>query len=432
MNAEIRAINCTSCGATLDVLGGHRVKSLTCGYCGSVMDRHAGYQVLQQYRQKPERPDTPLAIGMEATLKGVPFTIIGMIEYVSHQSGDGWAESYRWVSFQLYSPTHGYTWLTWNKGHYLFSYRTRDIPDPAVPERLVQKMDVAVEGRTFRMFEGYAAEIAYVEGELTWIAKLGDEVHVVEAIDPPGMFSYERTDRELEYSLGEYMDPDEVHAAFDLDPPTAPKGIHPAQPFTPPSILSALAKVGPIFAVIALIGFFVVIIMGNGKEIVRFEAASTRGPQIVPFTVSDAGRLLQLELTAPLNNNWVYYDVTVSDVASDEAVLSLGKEIAYYTGRDSDGHWAEGSQRASALFKVPAAGDYKLEITLAEAGGAVPPLRARLYEQVLVKRYVVILLILAILASIALPLMRYHFEKRRWADVLEDDDDDSWSDWIDD
>ena len=55
------------------------------------MDSHAGFQTVQQYRQRPDRPITPLTIGQQAELKGVPFTIIGMIEYVSHQSGEGWA-----------------------------------------------------------------------------------------------------------------------------------------------------------------------------------------------------------------------------------------------------------------------------------------------------------------------------------------------------
>ena len=130
---KVRAINCTACGATLDLRGGHRVKSLVCGYCGSIMDRHAGFQLLQRYRDNPDRPYAPISLGMEATLKGVPFTVIGMIQYVSHQSGPGWAESYDWISFQLFSPTHGYAWLTWNKGHYLFSHRTREMPAPATP-----------------------------------------------------------------------------------------------------------------------------------------------------------------------------------------------------------------------------------------------------------------------------------------------------------
>lgn len=422
--AEIKAINCTACGGTLDVLGGHRVKSLVCGYCGSIMDSHDGYKLLQRYRNNPDRPAAPIALGQQSTLKGVPFTVIGMIKYVSHQSGPGWAESYDWISFQLYSPTHGYSWLTWNKGHYLFSYRTRDMPHPALPDRLMQKSTVRIGDKTFKMFEGYAATVAYIEGAFTWIAKRGERVHVVEAIDPPWMFSYERGDNELEYSIGEYMDSGEVHAAFGLETPEKPEGIHPAQPFTPPSIMPALSKVGPIFAGVAFIGLLAVFILGDGREIVRYEAGVTEGSEILPFTVSDADRLLQLELKAPVSNNWVYYDVTVSDASSDEEILSLGKEISYYTGRDSEGYWTEGSQRAKALFKVPAAGEYEVEITPAEAGGSIPALSVSLYDQILVKRYVVALLILSILASLALPFARHHFEKKRWHDVLEDDDDD--------
>ena len=427
MKPDVQAINCTSCGATLDVLGGHRVKSLTCGYCGSVMDRHAGFQTVQQYRDNPNRPVTPLAIGMKATLKGVPFTIIGMIEYVSHQSGAGWSESYRWVSFQLYSPTHGYCWLTWNKGHYFFSYRTRDLPNPTTPGRkkyLPQKFPVVLGDRTFDVFESYRAEISYVEGELTWIAKLGDKVHVVEAIDPPGMFSYEFTDREYEYSIGDYMKAEDVHDAFGLEPPSKPIGIHPAQPFDGGSFWPALSKVGPIFAGIALIGLIFVLIAGDGRELVRVQMGATKDPQTFPFTNTNPDQLMKLELHASISNNWAFYEVTVNNAETGEPVLALGKEISFYEGRDSDGYWSEGSRRETALFKVPSAGDYRIEIAPAETGGSIPPLTVSLYEQVFVKRYLVILLILSAIAALSLPLYRRHFEKKRWADVLEDDDDD--------
>ena len=421
----LKAINCTACGATLDVLGGHRVKSLTCGYCGSVMDRHAGFQVLERYRNQPDRPYAPISIGMTATLKDVAFTVIGMIQYVSHQSGPGWEESYDWISFQLYSPTHGYSWLTWNNGHYLFSYRTREMPHPATPQRLEQKDAVKLEDRTFRMFERYPAEIAYIEGEFTWIAKRGERVHAIEAIDPPFMFSYERGENELEYSIGEYMDAADVHAAFGIDASPRPQGIHPAQPFRPSTLLVGLSKAGPIFAAIAFIGLLVVFVLGDGREITRtfIDDPSSRA-WTVPFTVVDADRMLKIQLETPVSNNWVYYDVLVSAAGSDEPFLSLGKEVAFYEGRDSDGYWSEGSKRADALFKVPAAGDYEIEIQASEAGGSIPSLGVRLYEGVMVRRYAVIMLALSALAALALPIMRHNFEKRRWADVLEDDDDD--------
>lgn len=421
---KVQAINCNACGAPLDVLGGHRVRSLTCGYCGSVMDRHAGFQVIQRHRNQPDRPYAPIAIGMQAELKGVTFTVIGMIRYVSHQSGPGWAESYDWISFQLFSPTHGYAWLTWNKGHYLFSYRTREMPYPVSPERLEQKDRVRLEDRTFTIFERYPAEIAYVEGEFTWMARRGDKAHVVEAIAPPFMFSYERNDREIEYSIGEYMEADDVHTAFGLDAPPRPEGVHPAQPFEPSAIWQALSKVGPIFAAVAFLGLLLTVVLGDGREIIRSAVDDPSSSSwAVPFTVEDADRLLKVELRSPVRNNWVYYDIEVNDAESDAFVLSLGQEISFYEGRDSDGYWSEGSQRAEALFKVPAPGSYEIEIQASEAGSAIPELELRIYDNILVRRYAVILLILSVLATIALPARRRAFEKRRWSDVLEDDDD---------
>ncbi|MEL6963489.1 MAG: DUF4178 domain-containing protein [Pseudomonadota bacterium] len=424
MSEPVKAINCTACGATLDVLGGHRVKSLICGYCGSVMDRHAGFQVLQRYREKPDRPFAPIGIGMTADLKGVAFTVIGMIQYVSHQSGPGWEETYDWISFQVYSPTHGYGWLTWNNGHYLFSYRTRDMPNPVMPDGLSPKSSVRLEGRIFKMFERYPAAIAYIEGEFTWVAKRGERVRVVEAIDPPFMFSYERGENALEYSMGEYMPADDVHAAFGIEPPDRPLGIHPAQPYEPGSLMPALGKVAPMFVIVAAIAFFAVTVIGGGREIVRSSTdAPSRSSLTVPFSVSNAERLIKIELTSPVINNWVYYDIVITSAQSGDDVLWLGQEISFYEGRDSDGYWSEGSHRADALFKVPASGDYEVEVKASEAGGAIPALEIRLYDQVMVKRYVVVLLILAGLAALIPTLHRKNFEKKRWADVLEDDDD---------
>lgn len=424
MSGGVKAINCTVCGATLDVLGGHRVKSLTCGYCGSLMDRHAGFQVLQRYREKPERPYAPISIGMAAELKGVAFTVIGMIQYVSHQSGPGWEETYDWISFQVYSPTHGYGWLTWNKGHYLFSRRTRDMPNPATSDNLFPKSSVTLEGRTFKMFERYPASIAFIEGEFTWMAKRGDRVRVVEAIDPPFMFSYERGEKELEYSIGEYMPAAEVHAAFGIEPEDRPEGIHPAQPYEPGALIPALGQVAPMFIAVAAIAFFAVTVLGGGREIVRSSIdAPSSSAWTVPFTISDAERLIKIELTSPVINNWVYYDIAINSAESGDEVLSLGQEVSFYEGRDSDGYWSEGSHRADALFKVPAAGDYEVEIMASEAGGAVPSLDIRLYDQVMVKRYVVMLLILTGLTALIPYIHRRNFEKKRWADVLEDDDD---------
>ena len=100
---QLRSINCTQCGAPLALRGGHRVESLTCGFCGSVLDAHDEFKVVKTYSDL-ERPYSPLSLGMSGKIKGVDFTIIGVMEY-----RDAWFDT--WLEYAIFSPTHGYAWL---------------------------------------------------------------------------------------------------------------------------------------------------------------------------------------------------------------------------------------------------------------------------------------------------------------------------------
>ena len=421
MNATARAINCSHCGATLTLHGGHRVRSLTCSYCGAVMDSHDQFKVIDRYGES-KCMQTPLAIGMQATLKGVEFTLIGATEYTSEGI-------YRWVSFQLYSPTHGYTWLTYNKGHYVFSYRTRKLPSPVSAENLYQpKTEVKVAGRKMKFYERFQAKITYVAGELTWIARLGDKVEAAEAIAPPYVFSYEQSANELEYSIGEYIDADTVHQAFALEGSvSAPIDIHPAQPFQTHPLWPALAKAALVFAVIALLGLVATFTLGQGRLLVQQSFSDPAGlEQGVPFSVDAPGDLLKLELSSSVDNAWAYYDIALSvdDDAEGQEVLYMGKELSYYSGYDSEGSWTEGSQSGSLLFKVPQAGDYVLEFETELADDNWPYLQVAVYEKVWPMRYFVTLLIITAAIAAFYSFKRWSFEARRWHPVVGDDDED--------
>ena len=44
--AKLRFINCTSCGASQNILGGGRVKVQVCPYCGSALDAQKDFRVI--------------------------------------------------------------------------------------------------------------------------------------------------------------------------------------------------------------------------------------------------------------------------------------------------------------------------------------------------------------------------------------------------
>ena len=171
-----------------------------------------------------------------------------------------------------------------------------------------------------------------------------------------------------------------------------------------------------------------VLVTGWGRDLLvtRFDPTLFRqSVQSAPFTVSDAGKLLQLKMHAPLSNAWAAYDVQVH--RGDKQIFSMAKEISYYHGVSGGESWSEGSQSASAYFKVPEPGEYKL-VVKGEGGignrGTHPPntgLSVTVIEGVIVSRYFIVLFIAAGLAFLFQYFAKWRFEAKRWADTDDDD-----------
>lgn len=413
----LRNINCTQCGAPLELHGGHRVRSITCAYCGSMLDTRDEYRVVRKFLDT-KRPASPVRLGMAGRIKGVEFTVIGMLAYQT-------TDAYGWIEFLMFSPTHGYAWLEQEGGHFVFSHRVRDMPDPPVTGGF--KSTFKARGQTFKVYEHCSAKVAYVEGELTWVANAGDVVHLTEGVAPPCIYSIERTEGEEEYSFGEYLPAAEVYTAFDIDEkPPYPSSVHGAQPYLPTPWVVSLSQAAKYVLPLALLLLVAVLVFGNGEPVLRHSIdprGFLAGAGSPPFQVDDPNALMALELHSPLDNAWAWFDVSV--MQGEEAVLSLSELISFYQGYEGGEHWSEGSQYATAYFKVPAAGSYSLYVT-GKGGvgetGATPQNRSLhlvVSQGVMVSRYFVILAAVLGVAYLLRHLLRWRFEAKRWGD---DDD----------
>ena len=414
---SLAAINCTSCGSPLPALAGHRAKAMICSYCGAVMDRHDGYQLLARYRDMP-RPDGPLTIGMSGEIMGVEQTIVGIVGVSAVIEG----LRYGWTNYQLYSPTHGYSWLTWTDGHLTHSRKTRDMPE--VGGHFAYKAPLNAAGRAFRMFEQYVARITYLEGELTWVPALGDETQVIEAIDPPYGYAIAMGENETEFEFTSYLDRTETLAAFDVeDTFPRPSTVHGTQPFLPGALHVALSKAGKWFAPLALVLGLAFLAIGAGKKITETVIVNTDTGGSVVFPLNRPDRLAEVRLTANVVNSWSWYDMELIHEESEETVAEFDGGIEYYEGRDSDGAWTEGSQTVTFRFKPPAAGAYRLYIETGDPRSARLPVRVEIRENIMLARYLFGLAIFFTLCALSLWLRRQRFEARRWGEDEDDDDD---------
>jgi len=410
---ELRAISCTQCDAPLTLHGGHKVRSVVCAYCGSTLDTRNAYRVLGQFIGR-DRPPTPIELGMTGVLKGVEFTVIALLQY---QTPDGYA----WLELGLFSPTHGYAWLEQVDNHFVFTRRSFDLPDGPVQAR--RKFVFEVRGRAFQVYESYFAAIGYVEGELTYVARAGEEVRIIEAIAPPYIYSIEETEDELEYLLGEYLPPAEVYSAFELPGVAAPpRSVHPAQPYLAPPGLSALSRSAGYFLPALFLAALLTTFFGHGSTVLQSHlpvavpaAASAQSPVKLsaPFEVARPERLLTLDLFAV---------GTVRGASYDVQILREGRQVYSTAQAVSRGvmnrRWADGTAHLLAYFRVPEAGPYRVAVRPVLPAGSIRlpsgGLSVRVREGVVLGRYLWGLLAIVAAAFGARFLHAWRFEARRW------------------
>lgn len=412
--ATARSIQCRNCGSPLSVRGGHKVKSLTCEHCGAIMNPQENFRLVQQFSEQQGLYMNPLTLGATGKLKGVQFTVVGVIAWES------WGDV--WIDYQLYSPTHGYAWLTYSKAHWMFTRRVRDLPNGRMWS-LDTKDKIKMRGKDLRFYEKYNAKVIYVAGELTWVARVGDATTMADAIAPPYMLTAEKSEQENEYYWGEYIDEQVVTDEFGYQKSYAMVGVHPAQPYNHPR-LQAVSKASWPFALFALFALIVISLLFSGKLLQQHTIQPqdlSDGSISIPMTINNADRLVKATFKSAHSNVWARYAMSIIDTKTNQAVHTFGKELSFYEGYD-DGYWSEGNQTMTAHFRVPEAGTYYLRLEATDFEKAPPTLYIKIYEGYVSPFYFIVLLAFSAIAFLINILMRWWFESRRWAPVMEEDD----------
>ncbi|MEP2470137.1 MAG: DUF4178 domain-containing protein [Paracoccaceae bacterium] len=365
--ATLRAVNCTSCGAGLDILGGGRVKIQVCPYCGSALDVQKDFRVVAQYRDLT-RPETPLNPGDSGIMDGIEFIVIGTIGWVETYNNVSWT----WVDHQVFSPTHGYCWITYeDSGHLTVSRKSRRYPNRWLTsvgvETSEQRPAIWLDGTRYAYYETSTAEINFLEGSFNWTPALGQSTTTVTLIAEGEMISLsqnaENTEREVIKSR--MMRDDELRSFGLAGQPNSSR--HPLA--TPPRWKHHTFAMGASAAFAAVAGFCAMTYYGNSGNLL----ASTNSvdlaslPLELNFDVPASANLLTVSLSSNVNNGWAYFDLEL-EADEDELTQIGGAEVSYYFGRDTDGSWTEGSQRETFSFPAPLEGPHTLWIEMSEVG----------------------------------------------------------------
>jgi len=208
---KLETLKCPNCQASLELRGGSDIKSIVCNYCGSVLDLTEEQAAIIGQADRQVKPMVPIELGMEWKYKGQQYQVIGWIRYEGWDDEDTW----QWEEWLLVSGSGQYRWLSYDPEKKQFQLYKKI--SPRAPFNPRRDTNIKVPGGVARIVERAPARIAALAGELTWRAKVGDELNYIDARRGSVPYSVEYNTEELELLEGINLPETEIWQGFGRD-----------------------------------------------------------------------------------------------------------------------------------------------------------------------------------------------------------------------
>jgi hypothetical protein len=418
-----RTFKCGVCGGPVTYHALRDVQAAGCSYCGATIDvTNEEYRVLAKVERRMERIKPLLPMGTRGVLRGVQWEVIGFLRrYTSYEGVD-----YEWSEYLLWNPYEGFRWLSEYNGHFTFI-----APCPGVAETDASGHPTAsYEGRAYKSFQNARATVRYALGEMTWKVRSGDAVQFHDHVAPPHILSSELEGGEITWSMGEYVEPDEVAKAFSFAPPPR-EGVHPAQPN--PHERPGLGAAWIVSCAAALAAYFLLSASAQQAivhgESFRFERGAEPAVLTPEFELSGNGNV-EVSFNTNLDNAWAFFNCALVP-ADGGTAYDFGVAVESYHGVEDGESWSEGGPRKTTYLPAVPPGRYLLRIE-PEVDPRLPWLDYNVGVRRDVPRWSMLVWALGLVSLFPLWAFfrRSTFEQRRWAESdyastgSDDDEDD--------
>ncbi len=428
----LSALDCPTCGSPIQI-SSNAIQRVACPSCASLLDASDRRLKLIEKAHSPLNITPALELGKKGKLDGVEYEIIGFMRRKTKIDGI----PYYWDEYLLFDPRGEFRWLTCSEGHWNFVRVLKNPPILRREEATFQSttpMTITFEGKRYKHFQHCTAQVTYVLGQFNWQVCVGESADLQDYVDPPKMLSREATDKEIVWSLGDYIDAEKIVAAFP-PPKPLPKttGVYANQPNP---LDEAHRKTWAFFLKMAAVGLGMHILLllfslaGTLDDEVFVYGASGKIHESKPFQLDGGSRALRIDQQATFENAWMEMDMTLVNETTGES-WNAQREISYYHGVDGGESWSEGSQSDEIVFTDLPAGTYHLAIE----GEPAPELSGAATARMTIRhggaRWSNFFLLLVFLAAFPIGTFLRHrgFETKRWMQsdhppITSNDDDD--------
>jgi hypothetical protein len=174
-------------------------------------------------------------------------------------------------------------------------------------------------------------------------------------------------DKEINWSMGEYMTGADVWQAFGLKTqPPAAVGVYENQPSPFSGAPRRIWKYCFILLVLATAVWIFNLATARNHQVFTqsfvFDPAANESAFVTdPFELDGRDANVKIETTAAIDNKWLFISYALVNEETGNA-YDFGREVTYYHGYDDGESWSEGSSRDSVTLPVVPSGKYFLRI----------------------------------------------------------------------
>ncbi len=348
---KMKTFSCRNCGAALEERARGWSLSIVCASCGSVIDLTDEEKKIISKIDETHEANILLPLGQRGTLKGKEWEILGYMERVDPKYDVFWSE------YLLFNPRYGFRWLTEYNGHWSFVITVKERPYTSVA------LHAKLNSRNYSLFNSGQARVNYVLGEFYWKVQVGEETTLKEYINPPYSLSGETYNDERVWSVGEYIEPEELERGFQLENLLPAKyGVAPNQPSPYKKEYKKVSQLGWIFVGILFLLQFMHLFGTKNEKIFEQDIPIAASQEFVsPVFKLKGNSNLEIQFSSPVNNSWVYASAQLVNDQNGKS-YDFEKTIEYYHGYDGGESWSEGDTETKEMISSVPAGDYYLSL----------------------------------------------------------------------
>ncbi|MGC2064361.1 MAG: DUF4178 domain-containing protein [Thermodesulfovibrionales bacterium] len=361
LDADIKKIRaaelfkCPSCGGPFSLLTPGITASAACKYCSSIIDTTNQNLSILSKADKQMKIKPLIPVGSKGKLFDVKWEVTGFMRRTDDPG------LYSWDEYLLFNPYRGFRWLTTYNGHWNYVEMLRDRSLRGAQDGA----DLKFAGKSFKRFLVGKGKVFYVLGEFYWRVRVGDTVELADYICPPEVLSCEWDKSEVNWSLGKYLEPEEVAVAFGIREEMPKKeGVAPNQPNPYRSQSRVMTLAFWAFAGFLLLLQLYFVFSSHDKEVFRENFTFNHGEKsksfiTKPFDLPGGSGNLSVDLNANVQNDWMEAVIELVDEKTNKNIGFL-QSAERYSGVDEGESWSEGSQDSHYILSSVPGGRYHL------------------------------------------------------------------------